>query len=104
MYICTQLECLSDTLIHHDKSLSNSRFIFEYEKLSSPAMGVQCVQNILSLCVVSLELSFIKYDHSQKPIKITGGPFYILSLETFKSLTALCLSNAVILRQLSEET
>lgn len=25
MYICTQMECLSDALIHHDKSLSNYR-------------------------------------------------------------------------------
>ncbi|KAI4503493.1 hypothetical protein M0802_001715 [Mischocyttarus mexicanus] len=39
---------------------------------------------------------------SQKPIIMTGGPFYVLSLETFKSVMSLAVSNAVILRQLSD--
>ncbi|KAK2582179.1 hypothetical protein KPH14_004536 [Odynerus spinipes] len=39
---------------------------------------------------------------AQNPIIMTGGPFYILSLETFKSVMSLAVSNAIILRQLSE--
>ncbi|XP_043498863.1 odorant receptor 83a-like [Polistes fuscatus] len=39
---------------------------------------------------------------SQKPIIMTGGPFYVLSLETFKSIMTLAVSNGVILRQFSD--
>ncbi|XP_044583442.1 odorant receptor 7a-like isoform X2 [Cotesia glomerata] len=41
---------------------------------------------------------------AQKPITFQGGLFYVLSLETFKALSGFSLSNAVVLRQLSEET
>nr|QNL14946.1 olfactory receptor 2 [Aulacocentrum confusum] len=39
---------------------------------------------------------------AQKPIIINGGPFYILSLPTFKAMTGFALSNAIVLRQLSD--
>ncbi|XP_074102672.1 odorant receptor 13a-like [Cotesia typhae] len=41
---------------------------------------------------------------AQKPIIINGGLFYVLSLQTFKALVGLSLSNAIVLRQLAEET
>ncbi|KAK0160782.1 hypothetical protein PV328_008151 [Microctonus aethiopoides] len=40
---------------------------------------------------------------AQKPLIIKGGLFYTLSLETYKALTGFSLSNAVILRQVSNE-
>ncbi|XP_034949614.1 odorant receptor 67c-like [Chelonus insularis] len=40
---------------------------------------------------------------SQRPIIINGGLFYILSLQTFKALVGCSLSNAIILRELSED-
>ncbi|XP_051169256.1 odorant receptor Or1-like [Leptopilina boulardi] len=36
---------------------------------------------------------------AQRPISLTGGPFYILSLETFKSIMGIAVSNAVVLSQ-----
>ncbi|KAF7994465.1 hypothetical protein HCN44_003937 [Aphidius gifuensis] len=190
MYICTQLECLSDTLIHHDKSLSNSRNpskyleiklkncskhhreILEvyklYEDMASLPGFFQCINNVIGLCLVSLtasvldinsstdcmlsvtslielwmgaafellvycyygtkieELSLqvsqsffssgwekINFDNNiktqknikniltigiiraQKPIIITGGPFYNLNLPTFKNgVSKLCWDNS----------
>ncbi|KAH0567448.1 hypothetical protein KQX54_010057 [Cotesia glomerata] len=41
---------------------------------------------------------------AQKPIIINGGLFYVLSLQTFKALVGLSLSNAIVLRQLVGET
>ncbi|XP_015121343.1 odorant receptor 13a [Diachasma alloeum] len=40
---------------------------------------------------------------AQKPMEIAGGPFYVLSLKTFRTLTSMSLSNALILRQLSNQ-
>ncbi|XP_051168870.1 uncharacterized protein LOC127286479 [Leptopilina boulardi] len=152
-------------------------FLEELEKVGSPCMFVQCVQNIIILCLSSfeaatldytmdaecilkiltmiefvsaitiqlfffcfvathikslgfkvadaayacewvssfdtLELKNKKFDRgkkvkylilmvtirSQRPILLTGGPFYILSLETFKAIIGLAISNAVILSQ-----
>ncbi|XP_063974761.1 uncharacterized protein LOC135161262 isoform X3 [Diachasmimorpha longicaudata] len=41
--------------------------------------------------------------NAQKPLEIIAGPFCVLSLETFRALTSMSLSNALILRQLSNQ-
>ncbi|XP_032684230.1 odorant receptor 4-like [Odontomachus brunneus] len=40
---------------------------------------------------------------AQKPIILTGGPFYVLSMETFRAVITLALSNSIMLRQLSDK-
>ncbi|XP_026823893.1 odorant receptor 13a isoform X2 [Ooceraea biroi] len=39
---------------------------------------------------------------AQKPIILTGGPFYKLSLETFKVIISMAISNCIVLRTMSE--
>ncbi|KAG7212890.1 hypothetical protein KM043_002242 [Ampulex compressa] len=39
---------------------------------------------------------------AQKPVIMTGGPFYELSLETFKAIIGMALSNSMVLRQVSQ--
>ncbi|XP_019882318.2 putative odorant receptor 85d [Camponotus floridanus] len=39
---------------------------------------------------------------AQKPIVLTGGPFYILSLETFRVIISLAMSNSIMLRTISD--
>nr|AXM05126.1 odorant receptor [Campoletis chlorideae] len=162
---------------HHNEILT---FLNALEILASPAMFVQCFENIIVLCLVSLEASTVEVNtdlktiiklwsmveyflsvvaqlfvycyyateirtlglqiadsvylsnweqvtcsytkceashstwrinfliqmlilRSQKAILLTGGPFYVLSLETFKSIVGLAMSNSVILRQVVEE-
>lgn len=89
---------------------------------SSDNFDYQCVQ-VKNNIVLIVKMCMMR---AQKPIKITGGLFSVLSLETFKSvslfnrfyfniflinltkfylqLVGFALSNSLILRQLSEET
>ncbi|CAL1677976.1 unnamed protein product [Lasius platythorax] len=39
---------------------------------------------------------------AQRPIVLTGGPFYVLSLETYRVIIGLAISNSVMLRTISE--
>ncbi|XP_070150568.1 odorant receptor 13a-like isoform X2 [Polyergus mexicanus] len=41
---------------------------------------------------------------AQRPIILTGGPFYVLSLETFRVIISLAMSNSVMLRTISDTT
>ncbi|XP_043267802.1 odorant receptor 85b-like [Venturia canescens] len=167
---------LKNCVDHHNEILT---FLDALEILASPAMFVQCFENIIVLCLVSLEASTVQVNtslktimklwsmleyflsviaqlfvycyyateirtlglqiadsvylsdweqvtcsntewdddrptwrihyfiqmfmlRSQKAIILTGGPFYVLSLETFKSIVGLAMSNSVILRQVVE--
>ncbi|XP_014609706.1 PREDICTED: uncharacterized protein LOC106789747 [Polistes canadensis] len=186
MVIYGQLRCLSLSLIDMN-SIVGARTIEEFEMklrccvdhhravlkisesleaLGSLPMFIQCIENIIIICLLSVEMSMIQfkmdsenlmklirlieyffalsslqisdavfacewerniYDknentkerkelltnkvkhlilflllRSQKPIIMTGGPFYVLSLETFKSIMTLAVSNGVILRQFSD--
>ncbi|XP_067209476.1 odorant receptor 4-like [Linepithema humile] len=40
---------------------------------------------------------------AQRPIVLTGGPFYTLSLETFRAIISMAISNSVMLRTISDE-
>ncbi|KAL2717457.1 odorant receptor 85f-like [Vespula squamosa] len=66
-----------------------------YDKIESKEKDKQLIKKVKHL-ILLLSL------RAQKPIIMTGGPFYVLSLETFKSIMSFAISNAVILRQLSE--
>ncbi|KAF7414922.1 hypothetical protein HZH68_003411 [Vespula germanica] len=66
-----------------------------YDKIESTTKDKQLIMKVKHL-ILLLSL------RAQKPIIMTGGPFYVLSLETFKSIMSFAVSNAVILRQLSE--
>ncbi|XP_018055303.1 PREDICTED: odorant receptor 13a-like [Atta colombica] len=39
---------------------------------------------------------------AQRPIILTGGPFYVLSLETFRVIIGLAMSNSIMLRTISD--
>ncbi|XP_033217019.1 uncharacterized protein LOC117172863 isoform X2 [Belonocnema kinseyi] len=171
-------ERLKNCAVQHAKIL---KYVKELEDVGSPCMFVQCVQNIVILCLCSFEaatlqitsdadcvvnilnlLEFcsgvtvqlfffcyiasyisslgldiaeaayasqwassfdalkskkrynrrnhkVKYSvlmittRAQIPILLTGGPFYILSLQTFKSIVGMAVSNAVILSQVYGE-
>ncbi|XP_044013872.1 odorant receptor 9a-like [Aphidius gifuensis] len=134
-----------------------------YEDYSNGAMFAQCIENVVALCIVSLQVSILPFTtnldsilelssiieytigialelfvycylgtqieelglevgdslfssnweqfeiykiltftimRTQEPILITGGPFYIMNLATFKNLVYLSISNSVVLRQL----
>ncbi|KAF7988679.1 hypothetical protein HCN44_001252 [Aphidius gifuensis] len=159
-------EKLKNCVIFHDQILKVHENYLSY---SNGAMFAQCIENIISLCLVSLQASTMHYSpgidfivaftsmieysmgifielfafcyygtkleelghevsdsffssnwekcndkiqikiqnilklgimRSQKPIIITGGPFYIFNLETFKKLAYMSISNSVVLRQL----
>ncbi|XP_044014852.1 odorant receptor 67c-like [Aphidius gifuensis] len=157
---------LKNCIIYHQQILEVYRV---YEDYSTRVLFVQCIENTVGLCLLSLRASTMKYSPSidfwmpftslleysigiaielsvfcyfgtqleelglkvgdsffssywerlpqldtqkillfgiinaQKPILITGGPFYILNLPTFKTLIYMSISNAVVLRQLAED-
>ncbi|XP_050450947.1 odorant receptor 4-like isoform X1 [Cataglyphis hispanica] len=55
----------------------------------------------LKLCNIDRLVQMIMV-RAQEPIILTGGPFYVLSLETFRVIISLAMSNSVMLRTISD--
>ncbi|XP_018393059.1 PREDICTED: odorant receptor 13a-like [Cyphomyrmex costatus] len=57
----------------------------------------------LKLCDIGRLVQTIMVQ-AQRPIVLTGGPFYVLSLETFRVIMGMAMSNCIMLRTISDVT
>ncbi|XP_072751008.1 odorant receptor 13a-like isoform X2 [Anoplolepis gracilipes] len=96
-FFATQLEHLGLQIAHSVYFCGWEPMIFnERTDQSTNSFGKQ-----LKYCNINRSVQMIMV-RAQKPIVLTGGPFYILSLETFRVIISLAMSNSVMLRTISD--
>ncbi|XP_025161170.1 odorant receptor 4-like [Harpegnathos saltator] len=92
-FFATQIESLASQIPHSVYSCGWEMMIFKQRK--EPSTKKQFNNDINQLVnMITIQ--------AQRPIVLTGGPFYVLSMETFRAMMSLALSNSIMLRQLSD--
>ncbi|XP_032684229.1 odorant receptor 33b-like [Odontomachus brunneus] len=93
-FYATQITYLALQIPHSVYSCGWEIIIFEEKKESSTKKQFQYSDISRLVQMITIQ--------AQRPIVLTGGPFYILSMETFRAIISMALSNSIMLRQLSD--
>ncbi|XP_011701733.1 PREDICTED: odorant receptor 13a-like [Wasmannia auropunctata] len=94
-FFATQLEHLGLQIAHSMYSCGWELIIFEKKGQIDFKTQLKQQRSVSQLIRISMV-------RAQRPIVLTGGPFYVLSLETFRVIMGMAISNSVILRTISD--